>query len=373
MPKRISSLVVVLVVALGGAEWAGLVDFVGAPAGTSGGEVPATPPAASEESEPAPSDPAAAFASPEACQRYLEANPRSAKRPPRIGTWNIRWFPHGTPGGHDEARRTDLDWLACAIAALEVDVLAVQEILQNPAGRGALLDLLERLGTLTGGKWVAHLDDCADGGQHVGMLYDSSRLTVEVPQALAALNPGRSACDRNLRPGYGAYLRFKEGPDLYLIAVHLDSGVKRRDFDNRQRSIQRLGDALQVLGRHRRDADAIVLGDFNVMGCKKCTPEVSHQAEVAALDRVIKGARLRRLEMPSKLGCTHYYNSKGGSLDLVLASVLMKELAVGTRVEPFGPCRDLSCGRMPRERLAAYQRLSDHCPLVVDLTAQDLD
>ena len=48
----------------------------------------------------------------------------------RIGTWNVRWFPDGVPGVAPERRRnpTNIEWLACAIAYINVDVLGMQEI-----------------------------------------------------------------------------------------------------------------------------------------------------------------------------------------------------------------------------------------------------
>jgi hypothetical protein len=50
-----------------------------------------------------------------------------------VGTWNVRWFPRGCPSNQacpDQA--TDIPWLACTIAWMNVDVLALQEILTTP-------------------------------------------------------------------------------------------------------------------------------------------------------------------------------------------------------------------------------------------------
>ena len=54
-----------------------------------------------------------------------------------VGTWNIRWFPDGdmTPG--PSTIPTDLRWLSCVIAWMNVDVLAVQEILTTAEAQTA--------------------------------------------------------------------------------------------------------------------------------------------------------------------------------------------------------------------------------------------
>ena len=138
---------------------------------------------------------------PECEHAWRTRSRRAATAAPRIGTWNLRWFPRGTASGRDPERRTDVAWLACAIASLEVDLLAIQEVVQDVEGRAALLDLGERLDQLTGGQWRSELDDCSGSGrQHVGFLFDARRVALVGAQAIDALNPGRSGCDRSLRP-----------------------------------------------------------------------------------------------------------------------------------------------------------------------------
>jgi endonuclease/exonuclease/phosphatase family metal-dependent hydrolase len=316
-----------------------------------------------------------AFESRAACEDYLRGHPRRSERGPRIGSWNIRWFPYGTKDGHDPERRTDLEWLACAIASLDVDVLGVEEIVQDPGGRNALLDLLARLDVLTQGRWRAELDECAGSGrQHLGFLLDASRVDLGTSEPIAALNPGRSACDRNLRPGYGVYLRFHAGPDLEVAVVHLDAGTTARDFGNRQRSLGRLGEVAAAIERREHDSDLLVLGDFNTMGCKDCEPPVAADDEIAQLDARLGSTSLRRVLLPEARACTHYQRGHAGTLDHVLASSAMQELPPGARLEVFGSCRDLACNPPARgEHPAALERLSDHCPIVLELLAQDLD
>jgi len=310
-----------------------------------------------------------------ACEAQLAARQRPTSRGPRVGTWNVRWFPYGSTNRRDGARATDLRWLACAIASLDVDVLAVQEFVQDPGGRGALIDLRARLDALTGGRWREHLDDCPGTGfQHIGFLFDSARVQLQAPQVLAALNPGDGACDRSLRPGLGAYARFGGGPDLHLVALHLDSGVTARDFGHRVLSVNALERVLPQLARTAADPDLLVLGDFNTMGCKDCAPPVTAETELARMDARLRALTLTRIAAPAGQSCSQYYRGKAGALDHVVARAGMDELAPGSVVEIHGPCRDLACGPAAAgEDVDAWQHLSDHCPIVIELQPRDRD
>jgi endonuclease/exonuclease/phosphatase family metal-dependent hydrolase len=315
------------------------------------------------------------FHSSAACEAHVRSMPRVRSRGPRIGTWNVRWFPYGTTG-RDLAHGTDLGWLACAIASLDVDVLAVQEFVQDPAGRGALLDLRARLDAITGGLWRAQLDDCPGNGfQHVGFLFDSERVQLHSPRELAALNPGKSACERSLRPGFGAYARFASGPDLHLIALHFDSGVSERDFTHRARSVAALGRVVPELADVEPDPDLLLLGDFNTMGCKDCEPRVAADAEIERMDARLGDFSLTRLTAsPPAQTCSQYYRGKAGTLDHIVARTGMEELLPDANVEVHGVCRELACGPAAvGEDVDAWERLSDHCPLVIELRKRDRD
>ncbi len=70
--------------------------------------------------------------------------------------------------------------------------------------------------------------------------------------------------------------------------------------------------------------------------------------------------------------CTEYYRGHGGWLDHVLVSREMQEVPqAAARVT--GYCAVKSCAPIGDEKPAAYQQLSDHCPLVFQIDHRDLD
>jgi endonuclease/exonuclease/phosphatase family metal-dependent hydrolase len=308
------------------------------------------------------------FASPEHCRDWLtERGKPTLRRAPRFGTWNVRWFPRGTADGEEPAERTDVEWLACAIASLDVDVLAVQEFLDNPEARRAALDLTAQLDAITGGRFKLELDECAGSGrQHVGFLWNSARVQVDDVRVIARLNPKRSACDASLRPGLAAHVRFADGTHAQLVSVHLDSGVEARDYQNRRTSVQRMQELHAAL-RGRPGSDAlIVLGDWNSMGCSGCEPAVSADEELSVLDAELEAAGLRRARAGAVDPCTHYYRGRGVALDHVALPKAWTDSSAAFAVG--GVCDALACLAPARgEPPAAWQRLSDHCPLVVEL------
>lgn len=319
----------------------------------------------------------------EACEAALArekgkgAEARKGEEKPgrvRIGTWNLKWFPDGRSGKPEPGKGTDVRWMACTIAWMGVQALAVQEVVQHLRGRVAVDDLLDHLDRYTGGRWGAELDDCPDDGrQHLGLLFDTSRVRAEAMRSLPSINPGRNGCDRRLRPGFAAYLSFPGGADFHLLNVHLDSGVSGRDFSNRRKSWNAIRKAVEKMRKGGRDRDVVVLGDFNTMGCRKCAEEVPAEDEVGDLQRELgmDATGLRLLE--TTFGCTNYYRGRGNVLDRVLVSKDMLELARDSRARIQGVCGQLECGKPGRGALNALSRLSDHCPVVIELVDEDLD
>jgi endonuclease/exonuclease/phosphatase family metal-dependent hydrolase len=286
----------------------------------------------------------------------------------------VRWFPDGAPGRKPSRHPTDVEWLACALAYLDADVVALEEIKSYPRARQQLDELVRRLTELSPGDYRVRLDDCeAETSQHVGLFWNEKRVRAQDFRTISELNPHGSACENQLRPGLGARLRFPGGLDLLAVAVHLKSGGERRALELRQRSVERLPAVFADVVREFEDDDLLLLGDFNTMGCSHCSPRLDADGELKDL-----GARLARMQrplqvLPSEPGCSHYFGGKAGLLDLVVAPRAMRELGAGARVVSSGVCAALGCGPAPSPPPAAHRDLSDHCPIVVDLVDRDLD
>jgi endonuclease/exonuclease/phosphatase family metal-dependent hydrolase len=285
-------------------------------------------------------------------------------RPPgsaRFASWNLRWFPDGEPG--EGSRKTDLAWLACALSWLDVDVLAVQEIKQTPAADRALGELLLELNRVSGGRYVARLDDCGKRvPQHVGLVWNTARVSATAVETVAALNPKGDACRDQLRPGLSARVALPGGLDLTVVSAHFKSKADARAFSLRGESFRALPGAMADLARRARDQDVLMLGDLNTMGCQTCEPPVSAQEEQARRREqlLLEGFSL----LPADAAGTQVYRGRAALLDHAVAAASMRELPAAARVHVAG-----ACGASDEARKA----LSDHCPIVLDLTDRDLD
>lgn len=278
-----------------------------------------------------------------------------------VVSWNLRFFPFGTSDFSRLRGGTDVVWVGCALAHLHGVVIALQEVIGTAEARSQLKVLIADLNQRSGGQYELLLDDCPDSAQHVGLLYDSRRLRLVDSRVLGDLNPTGAACRARLRPGLLGRFESKiespsgTGPKQFqVISVHLDSGVTRRDYRNRMRS-------LSALREFMIDADvgSIVLGDFNTMGCKTCDPQVTPAEEHAHLARVADWKQL----VPGE-PCSSYYRGRASWLDHGLVS---PQLQGQMSASVFGPCRADHCGPLSAGSHAYLSRVSDHCPLRVNL------
>ena len=256
------------------------------------------------------------WTSPEGCQQVVGSGERMAPADPailRVGTWNIRWFPRGCPSNRTcPNQATDLPWLACTMAWMHVDVLALQEMLATPDAEFSLNSLRAELNRLTGGSWQVDLQSCGGASdQHVGFLWNGSRVALlQRTDAWelngAATGPTGSACAGNLRPGRYALAKTPIGVDVHLLSVHFDSGRAGRDYDHRRQAAQRIGQIRMgntpIL---ELDRDVLVLGDFNTMG--QDAPPISAQQELAVFDGELSPG-FRRLPMTPN--CTEYLRAR---------------------------------------------------------------
>jgi endonuclease/exonuclease/phosphatase family metal-dependent hydrolase len=318
-----------------------------------------------------------AFHSPEDCLTLLRRGERASRvtGTVRIASWNVRWFPDGVPGNPTQASRaTDVDWMACAIGWMNVDAVALAEIKSKPRSELALERLTARLDELTNGKYVVHTDDCPDeNGQHVAWLVNQQRVTASDWQLHASINPNGNACAGQLRPGLGVKLRFASGLDLHAIAVHLKSGVEPRDIELRRTSIDGIERALASVTAQSGDADVLVAGDFNTMGCRGCSEVSRSAAEASWLDTRLKAFHPEARRVPSDLGCSLYYQRQPSLLDHFIVTTAMQEAPVGQVATVYGHCRELGCEAYSGKEPEAVLHLSDHCPIVLALLDQDQD
>ncbi len=317
--------------------------------------------------------------SPEHCERVVRNGGHMALRSPdvlRVGTWNIRWFPRGrSPDRRNLLNRpTDLEWLTCALAWMRPDILVVQEILTTGKARDSWTQMLRALEQQTGDPWQWSVQLCGKPDRHhIGVLWNAHRATLSDMQSLWRFNTqagsDRNPCGGGRHPGHYAHVRSRHpsGVDFHLIGLHLKSGATVAAVEERHRALNRLGDAVAPF--LDTDRDVVILGDFNTMGAGDTH---SHRSELKHLRRMVAkatpGFRDLRLEPP----CSHYFRGRGKRLDHVMVSQDMAEVSARS-ARVTGYCAMAACRRIPGEYPLAYQRLSDHCPVIFEIHNHDRD
>jgi hypothetical protein len=318
-----------------------------------------------------------AFQLPDACE--FQSSAAEKQRAPsdrvRIASWNVRWFPDSVHVPNQEHPGTDVAWLSCAMAELDAPVIAVQEFRRHARGERESEKLISLLNRRTGGDWRLELDRCPDTASgnesHVGFLYDARRVTASRFSNVDELNP-LGGCNGGYHPGFSGHFRFPGGLDLTLVSVHFVWGEDSRALELRRRSwsvLRSLDTRLLAAG----DDDLVVLGDFNTNGCRDCEEGLSPIAEVreAASEAARAWPRLTLLD--NDLACTEYDNGRPLPLDHVAVTTSTKELPKDARVRVSGVCPELGCKTFDRDPSLFHARLSDHCPIVVELIDRDWD
>jgi endonuclease/exonuclease/phosphatase family metal-dependent hydrolase len=257
---------------------------------------------------------------------------------------------------------------------MNVDAWALSEVKSQLRSRSALDELVRRMDELTNGRHAIRVDDCPDeNGQHLAWLVNLQRVAASDWQLHAAINPTGDACAQQLRPGFGVRLRFSGGLDLHAVAVHLKSGVTARDLEQRQTSVDGLERVVRAVTTRSGDADVLVAGDFNTMGCRDCAEWTRSAKEAGWLDTRLKAFRPEVRRVPSDLGCSHYYQRQPSLLDHFLVTTATAEAELERKATVYGFCREQACEAYSGTEPESVRRLSDHCPLVLELQDRDLD
>jgi len=321
--------------------------------------------------------PAAAVArspthSPEDCSTALRA--RRAGRPPghaRIGSWNLHWFPDGQEAPKPNEGGKDIAWLACAVAALDVDVLIVEEVKLHTRARDALHELMRRLDDHTHGHWRLQTMKCgAPETVHVGFLFDSTKVQGADFADVAELNP-KPDCTNAVGNGFAGYFAFPGGLDLSIVAAHFLAGDNRDALDGRLVSYAALPRVVRALQRQHGDSDVLVGGDFNTSGCASCKPEITSADEIEVLRRQLDEPGAALSILPHTLPCTQGGSGGWQLLDHFAVNLGRGELPANARVAVHGACEELRCDDRPDKDVV--ERLTDHCPVVLSLLDRDED
>jgi endonuclease/exonuclease/phosphatase family metal-dependent hydrolase len=294
----------------------------------------------------------------------------------RVATWNLRWFPVGKSPEQPEdfAEPTDLNWLTCAIRWMQVDILAVQEILATPEATQALKTLTGNLTAQTGHTWKWYRQPCGRlDDHHIGLLWNDSRVSLTHFDSLWQFNAkaenGSNPCTYGLRPGQYARVqsRTANGVDFHLIALHLKSGPTVFDVEERHKALNRIDQAIAPYLKH--DQDVVIVGDFNTMGAGDWN---SRDYEIKNLRRHLENEKPGFTDLEPRPQCSHYFRGRGGWLDHILVPHDMKEMTV-TSATVTGYCAVAGCQRIRGDYPLAYRHLSDHCPVVVEIENKDQD
>lgn len=269
-----------------------------------------------------------------------------SQAPISVGTFNIRTFP---------GERTDREAVAAAIAGLDADVIAVQEI-ADPKVFQQVLDLAS---AKSGRYYVMTLrhSHCRLDSMEIGVVHDAQRLEL-IESSLLGDDP---SCPKGQAPGLVALLRtLDDGRRLAFASVHFKAGGGAKSWSERQAQWATLAAEIPDVSERLR-APVIVAGDFNSTGYLDAD---SHERRF--IDALVAH---EELQLPTAtLGCSMYWRPRRGAafeaslLDHVLAQDGLRFAAP----EALGMCAALACAPQdsaPRD----FDAISDHCPVRVEV------
>jgi endonuclease/exonuclease/phosphatase family metal-dependent hydrolase len=318
-----------------------------------------------DEHEPSP------WTSAKACNEMSTARGPASSRLPRIGTWNIVYFPDADEEQQDDEDGTDIDWLSCALSNLDVDILAIQEFKLTKRSQEKQAELIAQLNQRTGGDWAIELAGCAPAEvQHPGFLYDKSRVSGAHFREIPILNPYEE-CSNRVSPGFAAYFSIAGGPDFHMVSVHMEAYPEERSLEGRAQSVSVMDQVAQEAFALVPDTDVIFAGDFNTTGCDDCSSKLSSEEEIERLRGTLVTLDPPLTLVDADLACS---NAAGAVLmDHFVVDASLSELPAASIAQVGGICAETSCSRLREWHEEATERVSDHCPLTLELSALDDD
>ncbi len=184
-------------------------------------------------------------------------------------------------------------------------------------------------------------------------------------KAKSSQNP----CEGGLRPGHYAWVQARQegGVDFHLIALHLKSGPTVVGVEKRHQALNQIDNVTRPL--LEKDRDVVILGDLNTMGAGDWK---SQRYEIKSVRRQVAKEKPGFQDLPPAPQCTHYFRGRGGWLDHIVVAKHMQEVKeVSARVT--GYCAVEGCERIEGDYPLAYRRLSDHCPVIIEILNRDED
>lgn len=251
-----------------------------------------------------------------------------------LGTFNIRTFP---------GAGTQPDAVAAALAALDADVFAAQEIRDITAFRA----VLERASDLTGRRYRSVFGDARQG--QVSVVYDAARLELADVTPLAdAVGP----------LGIAALLRDRDGRPLLFAALHLKAGGQPEDLDRRREQWRYLRGELPRLAA-RLAAPLVVAGDLNTTGYLDPSSDERRLVDGIAAELGLQVAT-------ASLPCSMYWRTRDRYEVSLLDHVMTPTAASLASADVLGMCAALACEPQD-EAPPEFDSVSDHCPVRVEL------
>jgi len=287
-----------------------------------------------------------------------------------VGTFNIEWFPCKDDGAYmkeygielrwpPKGDRTDISTLFSLLEDLDIELLAVQEIV-DPV-------LLRDSAKIYLGEQFEVIYAEAKSSQKVGFLYDSSVLELIGEQEIysnVALGP-----DSYLRPAFRAFFRYKNGGyDFHAISVHLKSSP--RGWKQREKQWVYLDEILSTLPEKSGDGDIILLGDFN---------NVSERG-TAEFDEIMAKLGFYRLTAEKTDISSNFWQPdwqveriQGSLIDHIFISANSTNEYIKNSLNVAGMCAENADEYKGEEIPDFYNRVSDHCPIYGSFRADQDD